>query len=71
MTEISMQDWLGQGREQKEAAAIIGCTPSNISQMLKAGRQLVFKLNKKGQVVSYYEIKTALRQTKPKKPKAA
>jgi predicted transcriptional regulator len=55
MTEISLKDFLESGRNQTEAAKAMGCSQPAVSQMLAAGRDIYFTLNKKGRVVSVRE----------------
>ena len=63
MTEITLKDFL-KTHTQQEAANAIGCTQGAVWQMLRAGRDIRFRANKKGVPVSYYEIKAPKSRTK-------
>ena len=56
MNEITLKHYL-TGRSQKEAAEVLGCTQGAISQMLKSGREIYFRVDDSGVVVSFYENK--------------
>jgi DNA-directed RNA polymerase specialized sigma24 family protein len=56
MREQTLKEFL-ETHTQKEAADAIGCTQGAVWQMLKNRRDIRFRLNKKGEPVSFYEIK--------------
>jgi hypothetical protein len=60
MREISLSEFL-ENHTQQEAADVIGCTQGAVWQMLKKRRDIRFRLNKKGEAVSHYEITAAKR----------
>lgn len=65
MSKIPLQEFCKTHGGQKAAAAIIGCTQGNISQMISAGREIFFE--KDGDSFSWMEIKRRSKGGKAKR----
>lgn len=54
MKDIKLADWMAV-RKQKEAAKLIGCNQSAVSQMIRSGRQIYVRVTDLGEVVKVWE----------------
>lgn len=54
MKELTLAEWVA-GRTQAQAAELIGCNQSAVSQMLRSGRQIYVRIGKTGDVLRVWE----------------
>lgn len=64
MKHVPLTNFL-DGRTQQEVADFMGCSQSNVAQMLKANREVYIVASAKGDEPRWFEIK------KPKKSRQA
>ena len=64
MKDIPLADWVAE-RTQAEAAELIGCNQSAVSQMLRSERQIFVRVNKRGAVMKVWEERPVGNRRKP------
>lgn len=61
MKDMALADWIAE-RTQAEAAELIGCNQSAVSQMLRSDRQIFVRISGKGEVFRIWEERPIGRQ---------